>query len=69
MKIQIVRSTTLQAIGSLGPVNRVLSVGDVVELDDLQAQILIAQQDAVKATDKAAKVSEDVTPKTKNKSR
>jgi hypothetical protein len=57
MKVEFVRSKSLMSAGPMGPTVRVFSVGDVVDFDDLQAQIFIAQSDAVAAGTKPAKAA------------
>lgn len=64
MRVQITRSTSLQVVGPKGPANRVLAVGEVVELPSIQARIFIANGNAKlagEATKASAPVKDEVT--------
>lgn len=47
MRVEIVREAHMQAAGPLGPHTRVFSIGDVVDLPDMHAQLMIAKGEAV----------------------
>lgn len=57
MKVQMIRTRSIQAVGANGPFTRVFTIGEVHDLPEMHAQMFIAQNDAVVASDKPAKAA------------
>lgn len=55
MKVQIVREKSFAVVGSQGPFTRVFAIGDIIDLDEVHAQMLIAEGTAKHSADKPAK--------------
>lgn len=66
MEVRIIKSRSFNAAGPLGPVTREFAVGDVVDLPDIHAHMLIAQGDATvsKPVKKSEPIVESDAPKT-----
>lgn len=63
MKVEFIRVRKVNAAGPNGPFTRVFSIGEVVELPDLDAQIALAAGEAVIARAKAAaKEAQEAAP-------
>jgi hypothetical protein len=57
MKVQIIREKSFSAAGPQGPFTRVFAIGDVVDLDEVYAQMLIVDGAAKHAPEKASKAA------------
>lgn len=55
MKVQFIRERSFQAVGPQGPLTRVFAVGDIVELPEIHATMVILQGDAKATAVKAEK--------------
>jgi len=53
MRVQIIREKRFTAAGPQGPFTRVFEVGDVIDLDVVHAQMLVAEGTAQRAPDDA----------------
>lgn len=51
MRVRFTKQFTIQAVGPAGPHKRVFEIGDVVELPDMHAQLVVARGDAQLAGD------------------
>lgn len=68
MKVEIIRSTTLQAVNSQGAFSRAFAAGDLVDVDEMQARIWFAQQVAVHPRGRAT-IQPVESPKAKPKAK
>jgi hypothetical protein len=55
VKVQFIRERSFQAAGSQGPLTRVFAIGEVVDLPEMHARMVIIQGDAKVASAKAEK--------------
>lgn len=55
MKVQIVREKSFAAVGSQGPFTRIFAVGDIIDLDEIHAHMLVAEGTATAAPEKPVK--------------
>lgn len=55
MKVQFIRERSFQAAGPQGPLTRVFAVGEVVDLPETHARMVIIQGDAKVASERQAK--------------
>lgn len=56
MKVQFIKSSSFQTAGPQGPGVRIFAIGEVVDLPELHARMVLASGEAQAAAEKPAKV-------------
>lgn len=59
MEVKIIRAISLPGVNANGPFTREFKVGDIVDVPDMQANIWIAQNDAVLIKGKVEKATDE----------
>lgn len=65
MRVEIIKRHEIQAVGPQGPSTRVFSIGDIVDLPDLHARMMLAKGVAAMPSTKIAPKVEPNKPKSR----